>query len=89
MGASIDLISDVFFDQIDGKYQSICGGILGGKAKMMFIPCADSSFRRTRYYCCFDQMCWDYYERQKAQCRETYDSRDGTTCESKPVACPC
>ncbi|MCB2380423.1 hypothetical protein LGH70_22715 [Hymenobacter sp. BT635] len=27
-------ISDSFYDLVDGKYQSICGGVMGGKAKI-------------------------------------------------------
>jgi hypothetical protein len=55
---------------------------------MLYVPCADSGFRSTRTYCCYDSDCFRIMK-SNAQCKESYDRRDGTTCSVVVQSCPC
>lgn len=59
-----------------------------GKLKLKYIPCADSSFRATRYICRKDNICYAQF-RADAKFKEIYDARDGTQCSLTKIACPC
>lgn len=51
---------------------------------MKYVPCSESVFRKTSYYCAYDLSC-----KSKAGIRRVYDTRDNTTCASDVSSCPC
>jgi hypothetical protein len=55
---------------------------------MNYVPCADSSFQKRRYYCAYDYDCFRIYK-DSARFVEVYDGRDGTTCSEYVSSCPC
>lgn len=55
---------------------------------MKYVPCALASAKATRYYCGYNSDCFRMLK-TNAKIKEIYDTRDGSTCSTSVVACPC
>lgn len=55
---------------------------------MKYTPCTDSSKYASRFYCGYNESCFIRLKTD-ARLKETYDSRDGTTCFVTANNCPC
>lgn len=55
---------------------------------MKYIPCTLESAKASRFYCGYNADCFRTLKTQ-AKIREIYDTRDGSTCSTAAVSCPC